>query len=121
MSLVKNYIISFFLLWIFLAPSVVKVLHKHEHVFQCTAKNEKHFHVHQEQCPICAFQFSLFTQQHKNYKIFIKEVFYELVCSYKSVFIKIPYYLSLQLRGPPVTNDLVSNIHFKSLFYNNKS
>jgi len=106
MSISKKNIILFFLLWIFLAPSVVKVLHKHEPVFQCTAKNEKHFHVHQEQCPICAFHFSHFTQQHKNYKIFIKEVFSELVCSCKSVFIKKPYYLSLLLRGPPVANDL---------------
>lgn len=105
MRIIKSYIISFFLLGIFLYPSVIKIVHKHETPFHCTAKNEKHFHVHHEQCLVCAFHFSHFTQQHKNYKIFIKEVFCELVCSYKSVFVKKPYFLSLLLRGPPVSND----------------
>lgn len=121
MHAVNRYTISYILLWIFLAPSFVKIVHKHEPAFHCTAKNEKHFHVHHDHCLICAFHFSHFTQQHKHYKLFVKEVFRELIFLYKSVFVQKPYYLSLLLRGPPVDNDLVFDICSESLLNTNKS
>lgn len=104
---VKNHIIPLFLLWIFLTPLVVQIFHRHEHYFHCTAKNETHFHVYHETCPICAFHFSNFTSAHKYFKIAVKEVYRRLVCSSKTVFVEKPYYLSLLLRGPPVAIDLV--------------
>ena len=107
MNLVKNHIIPLFLIWIFLTPLVVQSIHRHEHNFHCTAKHETHLHVFHETCPICAFHFSNFTSDYKYLKIAVKEVYRRVVCSSKTVFIESPYDLSLLLRGPPVSNDLV--------------
>jgi len=114
MDLVKKYIIPIFLLWIFLTPSVVKFVHQHEPAFHCTAKYEKHYHSFHEKCPICAFHFSLFKQEQKYFDISTKEVYRRFIYSYKIIFVKKLFCLSLLLRGPPVSNDLVSYIYFKS-------
>jgi len=121
---VKNHIIPIFLLWIFLTPVVVQNIHQHEHAFHHTVKKEKHFHVYHEKCPICAFHFSIFTSAHKCLKIAVKEVYRRVVNSYKTVFIEKTYYLSHLLRGPPVTNDLVSKFalnHWTTLMNRNKN
>jgi len=121
---VKNHIIPLFLLWIFLSPLVVQTIHRHEHAYHFTPKNEKYFHVYHEKCPICAFHFSNFTSAHKYLKTSVKEVYRRFVYSYKTVFVEKSYYLSLLLRGPPVTNDLVSKFalnHWTILMNRNKN
>ncbi len=101
MKAFKTHITPVFLLWIFLAPSVVKIVHKHEPRFHCTANNEKHFHVRQEKCLICAFQFSFFTTGYKFPKSRLNGTYKEYFFSYKQPFISKPFYLSLLLRSPP--------------------
>lgn len=110
MKIIKTYIISLFLLGIFLYPSVIKITHKHKPTFHCSAKNEKHFHEHHEKCIICAFYFSHFIQQKKLCNSFIKEVFQELIFTYKSILVQKPYYVALLLRGPPLTNGLIISL-----------
>jgi hypothetical protein len=107
MNLLKKHIIPLFLIWIFLTPLVVQFIHRHEHYFHCTAKNEAHLRIFHEKCPICAFHFSNFTSEYKYFKIAEKEVYRRVTCSYITIFTENPYDLSLLLRGPPVTNDLV--------------
>lgn len=53
--------VSFFLIFIFLFPSVVKLEHHHQRTdCQHSEKSCQTFH---ENCPICDFHFSLFTDQ----------------------------------------------------------
>jgi len=107
MNQVKKHIIPLFLLWIFLTPIVVQSIHRHEIALHCIAKSEKNFHVFHEKCPICAFHFSNFISEYKYFKIAEKELYRIVTCSYKTIFTENPYDLSLLLRGPPVTSDLV--------------
>lgn len=53
-------ILALILLALFLTPTVVKVEHHHEH-FVCSAKNEKHLHLYRDKCPVCSFEFSIFS------------------------------------------------------------
>ena len=55
----KN-IISVLMVLILFLPSIVKLEHHHEHFF-CRATTEKHLHTFHNQCPICSFEFSVFT------------------------------------------------------------
>lgn len=124
MRKLKIHIIPLFLLWIFLTPIVVQSIHQHEHASEFTSKNEKHFHVYHEKCPICAFHFSIFISVHKYLKVAVKEIYRRVAYSYKTVFVEKPYYLSLLLRGPPVANDLVSKFalnHWTILMNRNKN
>jgi len=89
------------LLWIFLAPSVVKIVHKHEPHFHCKAKNEKHFHAQEEKCLICAFQFSSFIKGNKYEISGPTHIFKELTGNYIPPFLSKSSYLSLLLRSPP--------------------
>ena len=91
----------------FLTPTVVKYVHIHVHQHKHEECNEKHFAEHHKKCLIGEFQFSNFTSVHEYLKIAVKEVYRRLVCSYKTVFVEKPYYLTFLLRGPPVANDLV--------------
>ena len=54
----KN-IASFLVVLSLLAPSAIKLSHKHDHHF-CTAKNESHLHKMQGECAVCDFVFSIF-------------------------------------------------------------
>ncbi|HHV86128.1 MAG TPA: hypothetical protein GXX42_10025 [Petrimonas sp.] len=60
----KN-IVSLFLLFVFILPSIVKLEHHHEH-FESKAKNEKHYHVFHEKCAVCDFEFSIFSSDPEN-------------------------------------------------------
>ena len=59
-----KYTISISLVIILLLPMTIKLLdgffHHHDH-FNCTAKNEKHFHRYHEKCPIPSFELSFFS------------------------------------------------------------
>ena len=54
----KN-IISLLLLLVFLLPNLVKLEHYHQHPFY-QVKNEKLYHLFQDKCVICNFEFSIF-------------------------------------------------------------
>jgi hypothetical protein len=51
---------AIFMMVILLLPSVVKLEHHHDH-FVCHAKTEKHYHTYHPACPICNFEFSIFS------------------------------------------------------------
>ncbi|MDN5296177.1 MAG: hypothetical protein PWQ71_283 [Bacteroidota bacterium] len=53
--------IPFFLIFIFLFPSVVKLEHHHQRTGCC--HSEKSCQTFHENCPICDFHFSIFTDQ----------------------------------------------------------
>lgn len=55
----KN-IVSFFLLIVFILPSIIKLEHDHDH-FKCNVKHEKHLHDFHESCAICNYEFSTFS------------------------------------------------------------
>lgn len=63
-----KHIISILLVVFLLLPTTIKLFdglfHHHSH-FHCTAKNEKHFHIKHETCPILNFQLSIFSPQKK--------------------------------------------------------
>lgn len=50
---------SLLLLLVFLLPTIVKLEHHPKHSVS-NLKNEKHFPVLQENCPLCNFEFSIF-------------------------------------------------------------
>ncbi len=60
---VRN-IISVLLVTVLLSPMLIKLfdglLHHHDH-FVCSAKTEKHFHKHHEECRIASFELSFFS------------------------------------------------------------
>jgi len=94
-------LISLLLLVIFLFPTVVKIEHHHEH-FVCHAKTEKHLHEKHENCQICKFEFSLFTEEYQTIKSH-KEEFNILYFEYFqdcNICNKSQY--SFLLRAPPV-------------------
>jgi hypothetical protein len=47
------------LVLVFLAPTMVKLGHHHEH-FRCKTPEVKHFHERHEKCEVCKFEFSVF-------------------------------------------------------------
>jgi hypothetical protein len=55
--------LALYVLLSFLAPSLLKLEHHHEH-FVCNAKTEHHFHNAHPKCEICEFEFSLFSNDH---------------------------------------------------------
>ena len=84
----KN-IISLTLVFIFLTPLTIKLLdglfHHHDH-FQCTAKNEKHFHEHHEKCPIPSFELSFFSVE-KHFQTTQKHIYcVEYIDNYSFVY-----------------------------------
>jgi hypothetical protein len=57
-----KYIAAFFLTLVFLAPTIVKLGHHHDH-FRCKTPEVKHFHEKHEKCEICKFEFSVFSTE----------------------------------------------------------
>lgn len=49
------------LVLVFLAPTMVKFGHHHDH-FRCKTPEVIHFHEHHEKCEICKFEFSFFSK-----------------------------------------------------------
>lgn len=97
---IKN-ITSFFLLLVFLFPTIVKLKHHHDN-FKCNAKNEKHFHVYHASCNICSFAFSAFTSGIGITDI-SKEIPIDKYCnSYNSVDYSSLSKYSFLLRAPPI-------------------
>lgn len=99
MKLVKKigYII---LLMVFLTPMAVKFFHHHETI-KYTSDSQQHSTSYQEKCTICAFEFSLFSQQ--NDKIFGQPVcFTDHYCNNYIIGITLVSFVNLfRLRAPP--------------------
>jgi hypothetical protein len=55
-----KHIASLLLVLVFLAPTMVKLGHHHDH-FRCKTPEVSHFHEHHEKCEICKFEFSIFS------------------------------------------------------------
>ena len=60
----RSYIryIPFYLIFIFLFPSIVKLEH-HHHLYSDCRHSEKSCQIFHENCPICDFHFSIFTDR----------------------------------------------------------
>lgn len=101
----KSNIVHFFFLWLFITPVFIKTFHRHEPEFHCTAMGEKHFHVLHESCPICAFQFSYFRQDHKIFNLCTNLYHKEIILLFKEVFVIKSHHLALLLRSPPLDNE----------------
>ncbi len=74
--------------------------HHHDHFF-CTARNEKHLHVHHDKCPIPGYELSFFPAAKKiitTRKVFICV---NLADNYGVVFYSVNSKFSFLLRGPP--------------------
>ncbi len=100
----KN-IISLTLVFIFMTPMTINLLdglfHHHDH-FICYAKNGKHFHEHDEKCPIPSFELSLFsadkqiqTTQKHYFCVKQNDIYNFVFCCNNSKY-------SFLLRAPPV-------------------
>ena len=97
--------VSITLVFVFLTPMAIKLVdglfHHHDH-FHCTAKNETHFHEHDEKCPIPSFELSFFSiekhiqkiQRH-NYYVKQNDNYNFVYCCYSSKY-------SFLLRAPPI-------------------
>ncbi len=95
----KN-IASFFLLLVFISPTIVKLEHHHEH-FECNAKNEKHFHEFHEKCAVCSFEFSVFSSDFENIVLQKEQPIAKYCNNYRSVNCSSHSRYSFLLRAPP--------------------
>lgn len=96
-----NYITSILLVFVFLAPSIVKLEHHHEH-FVCNAKSDKHYHNFHEKCKICFFDFSVFSLDVKKNNIKNEQPSDRYSENYHfNCFSLLPKY-SFLLRAPPL-------------------
>jgi hypothetical protein len=93
-------IISVFLLFAFLTPSLVKLGHHQKHIVS-EKVIERHLFAFREKCPICDFDFSVFLNAITNV-VLQKDNPTDKYCNnYQSVFYStLPYSLFL-LRAPP--------------------
>lgn len=110
MTIKHKNIFSLTLVFIFMTPMTIKLVdgfsHHHDH-FHCTAKNEKHFHGHQEKCPIPSFELAFFsieqhiqtTQKHL-YRLELNDNYNFAYCSNNSKY-------SFLLRAPPIYTDRI--------------
>ena len=88
------------LLMVFLTPMAVKSFHHHEHI-KFTSGSQQPSTSYQEKCVICAFEFSLFSQQSD--KIFGQPVsFTDHYCNNYIIGITLVSFVNLfRLRAPP--------------------
>jgi len=97
--------ISISLVVILLLPMTIKffdgLFHHHDN-FQCTAKNEKHFHKYHKKCPIPSFELSIFsaeedkqTSRKNNYSV-------EQIDNYNFIYYISNSKFSFLLRAPPI-------------------
>lgn len=93
-------IISFFLLLVFILPSIVKFEHHHQY-FECSAKNEAHYHELHDKCPVCNFEFSIFSSDFENIALPKKQPLAKYCNNYRSDNYSIYSKYLFLLRAPP--------------------
>ena len=96
-----HYISSILLVLVFLAPSIVKLEHHHEH-FICKAKNEKHYHNNHVKCEICLFDFSFFSSDIKYVNLENEQPSDQYCNNYRFNYSSILSKYSFLLRAPPL-------------------
>ncbi len=96
-----NHITYILLVFVFLAPSIVKMEHHHKH-FICKAKNEKHYHNYHEKCEICIFDFSFFSSEIKNVNLENEQPSDQYCNNYRFSSSSILSKYSFLLRAPPL-------------------
>jgi hypothetical protein len=104
-----KYLIAGSLVFIFMAPMMIKLLdsqfHHHDH-FIFTAKNEQLFHEYHDKCPIPGFEYFLYTINKAVIETEKTSFFTELFIDYISVHFCNNSEYSFSLRAPPL------NIHY---------
>ena len=102
-NIIHNITIWFFLS-VLLFPTVVKILHKHEHNIEFKVNHERHFDEHSLKCEICDFVLSFFYSEQEIFcfkSVLLLDFYLNL---YSSEHILKPFFLISLLRAPPVNN-----------------
>ena len=96
----KN-ITSLLLVLVLFVPSIIKLIHHHEH-FVFKDKNEKHYYKLHEKCEVCLFNFSIFSSETINID-FKKEQVLDNYCNHYvfKCFASLSQF-SFLLRAPPI-------------------
>jgi hypothetical protein len=96
-----KYIANCLLVLVFLAPTMFKLGHHHDH-FTCDAYDVVHFHEQHEKCEVCKFEFSVFSA-YRNEIIFQKvKPCDHFRNNYQSLYFTNHSKFSFLLRAPPV-------------------
>ncbi|MFA9389036.1 MAG: hypothetical protein ACERKD_04485 [Prolixibacteraceae bacterium] len=101
--MIKKYkiIVAVFLMVVFLMPNIIKLEHHHD-TFVCKAKAEKHFHDHHKKCAVCAYEFSIFSNDFVPIVLSLEQTSFPYFNWYPSLhFLRITDY-SFLLRAPPL-------------------
>lgn len=101
MSFTFRHIISIFLLWVFLFPMIVKFEHHHDNETH-KLSNELGIQSQEEDCPICTYEFSTFSNQFDTFVQSKKISFQILLCHCLSEFYNNTSLLNNSLRAPPL-------------------
>lgn len=98
----KKCIVAFMLLLVFLLPSIIKIAHHHEES-TCSSSNEALITEYHEECPVCNFEFSVFTSDFTFLLLSSEQPEVGYSNLYKSVFCYSLSEFSFLLRAPPIT------------------
>ena len=96
----KN-IISFLLVLILLAPSIIKIVHHHEHE-ECCQSNEKGIHTFHEKCCVCSFEYSFFIAKNTELTTEKSDYSNSYICGFYNFQYSNLFQYSFLLRAPPV-------------------
>jgi hypothetical protein len=92
---------SILLVLVFLAPTMVKLGHHHDH-FTCKTPDLNHFHEQHEKCAICKFEFSVFSNDIKEIALQEDKPCDKFSNTYHSLNLTYQPHYSFLLRAPPV-------------------
>jgi hypothetical protein len=96
-----KHITAFLLVLVFLAPTMVKLGHHHDH-FTCKTPDINHFHEQHEKCAVCKFEFSVFSNDIKEIPLQKDKPCDNFSNTYHSINLTYQPYYSFLLRAPPV-------------------
>jgi len=96
-----RYLASFFLVMVFLAPTMVKLGHYHDH-FRCKTPEVRHFHEQHEKCDVCKFEFSIFSVEKDEVPLLKNKPSDSFRNNYHSLNFSSQARYSFLLRAPPV-------------------
>jgi len=95
-----NKIAYLLLLLVFLSPSIVKLEHHHKR-FICNAKDNNHLHEYHENCAVCNFEFSVFSNDEFHFEQPKEIAHADYLNTYKTAKYTNSSSLSFLLRAPP--------------------
>ncbi len=103
-----RHIVSIFLLWVFLFPVIVKIEHHHEPKVQ-NLKHEFGIQSQEDNCAICVYEFSNFSNQFDTFVQTQKIHFNTLLCNCITCFYSNISLLLNSLRAPPSLSLFIEN------------